>query len=201
MSYYNSKYYYINLDHRSDRNQFMVDQFKKFQISNYERIHGIKENFGHIGCSKSHILAIKKFIDSKEDICFILEDDFEFIIDQKTYNDLLDKLYLSHINWNMVLLAANVLQAPGFNNFLRTCLNAQTTAGYMINKKFATTLLKNYEDGLDLLIRTKNTKYCIDQYWKKLQNKNNNWYIFTPKCGKQMAGFSDIENRRVDYKT
>lgn len=201
MSFKNSKYYYINLDHRPDRNEWMVNQFKRFNISNYERISGIKEKFGHIGCSKSHIVAIKKFIDSDEDTCIILEDDFKFIVPKQTYAELLNKLYSSSTEWNIVLLAANVIQGPGYNDFLRTCLNAQTTAGYMVNKTFANNLLHNYEEGLQLLIDTKNKKYCIDQHWKKLQHPKNKWYIFSPKCGKQMAGFSDIENKKVDYNT
>ena len=194
-----SKYYYINLDHRSDRNDHMLKQFDIFNISNYERINAVKENFGAIGCTRSHIIVLEKFIESNDDFCFVLEDDFEFTVRPDQYNKLLTKLESSNIDWNVILLSANVLQGPGYNDFLRSCLNAQTTSGYIINKKYANTLLSNYIEGLNLLIETKNTKYCIDRHWKKLQKPENNWFIFMPKCGKQMLSFSDIESRKVNY--
>jgi GR25 family glycosyltransferase involved in LPS biosynthesis len=196
---HNSKYYYINLDHRLDRNDHILAQFKKFNISNYERINAIKEDFGPIGCTRSHIIALEKFIQSGDDTCFILEDDFEFVITPEEYADLLNKLEVSNIDWNIILLAANVLQAPGYNNFLRTCLNAQTTSGYMVNKNYANVLLSNYLEGLYLLIESKHTKYCIDRHWKYLQKPKSKWYIFMPKCGKQLCGFSDIEGKKVNY--
>lgn len=199
LDYSNIRYYYINLDSRSDRNDHMIQQFDKFNIKNYTRISAIKNTFGHIGCSESHIIAIKKFIDSTDDICCILEDDYKFIIDPEKYNDLLVKLEQSQIYWNMVLLAGNILQSLDHNDFLKKCLNVQTTAGYMVNKMFAKMLLNNYEEGCGLLKVSKNKKYCIDQHWKKLQKPQNNWFIFMPKCGKQMLSFSDIERRKVNY--
>lgn len=194
-----SKYYYINLDHRTDRNDHILNQFNKFNISNYERINAIQEDFGAIGCSRSHIVAIEKFINSDEEVCFVLEDDFQFVISPDRYNDLLHKLETSNIDWNIVLLAGNVLQASGYNEFLRTCLNAQTTSGYMLHKKFANLLLSNYIEGLNLLIEFKKSHFCIDRYWKKLQKPRYNWFIFNPKCGKQLSGFSDIEHKKTNY--
>lgn len=197
--YSNIKYYYINLKNRSDRNRHILNQFDKFNIKNYIRIDAIKNNFGHVGCSESHIIALKQFIDSSEDICIILEDDYKFIINPEKYAELLDKLDKSRLYWNIVLLAGNVLRSEPHNDFLNKCLNAQTTAGYMLNKMFAKMLLRNYEEGFGLLKKTKSRKYCLDQYWKKLQKPENNWFIFNPKCGKQMSSFSDIERKNVNY--
>jgi GR25 family glycosyltransferase involved in LPS biosynthesis len=199
LDYSNTKYYYINLDNRTDRNTHMIRQFDTFNIKNYTRISATKESFGAIGCTKSHIIALKKFIDSGDDICFILEDDYKFVIDPEKYNELLQKLEHSKIYWNIVLLAGNILHSIEHNDFLRKCLNAQTTSGYMINKIFARLLLTNYETGLASLTKTKNKKYCIDQHWKLLQKPENNWFVFIPKCGKQMSSFSDIERRKVNY--
>ena len=102
LDYSNTKYYYINLDNRTDRNTHMIRQFDTFNIKNYTRISAIKENFGAIGCSKSHIIALKKFIDSGDDICFILEDDYKFVIDPEKYNELLQKL--ENVNYKIETL-------------------------------------------------------------------------------------------------
>jgi len=42
-------------------------------------------------------------------------------------------------------------------------------------------------------------KYCLDQYWKLLQKKDN-WYIVHPALCIQASGFSSICNQEVDYE-
>lgn len=188
------KYYYINLDSRIDRNKHIINQFSEFGITNYERIPAIKESNGHIGCTKSHILAMETFIVSGLDRCIILEDDFEFTITQNIYNDLLLKLD-NNIDWNIVMLSGNIKQQKDYNDFLKICLNAQTTAGYMVNRKFSNILLENYAEGLNLFLSPKGNQgqHCIDQ------SEDNKWFVFSPRCGRQMQGFSDIEGRKTFY--
>jgi hypothetical protein len=70
-------------------------------------------------------------------------------------------------------------------------LNAQTTSGYSVNKKFAKTLLENFKEGLILLKQTHNLElYSLDQYWKILQPISK-WYCLKPKIGKQIKSYSD----------
>lgn len=197
------KYYYINLDSRVDRNQHIVDQFKKFRISDYERIPAIYDDYGYIGCAKSHILALQNFIVSGYDKCVILEDDFEFTIPPRKYYALLDSVEQECVDWNVILLSGNIIRSEPYNDFLQVCVEAQTTSGYMLNKRFASNLLVNYQEGLGFLsirsIRNQNI-HTIDQYWKKLQGEHNKWFLFTPKCGRQMMGFSDIEKKKTFYR-
>lgn len=194
-------YYYINLEKRIDRKQHLINQFIKFNIDRYERINAIHHIIGHIGCTLSHIVAIEKFIQSDYNYAIILEDDFEFIISTEQYYNLLEKLYSSNLEWNIVLLSANIMKSKPYNDFLQTCIEAQTTSGYIVSKPFAKTLLQNYREGLDLYLSEngKQQLHSIDQYWKKLQGENSNWFIFNPKCGRQMRSFSDIENRETFY--
>jgi GR25 family glycosyltransferase involved in LPS biosynthesis len=196
------RYYYINLDSRQDRNQHIINQFEKFGITNYERIPAIKNDYGHAGCTQSHILALQTFIVSQEPRCIILEDDFEFTVSKIKYNELLHKLEESHIDWNIVMLSGNIKKYQDYNDFLKICNDAQTTSGYMVNRNFSNTLLENYTEGFGLLMSDKRDqgKHCIDQYWKKLQTNNNKWFVFAPKCGRQMESFSDIEGRKTFYK-
>jgi len=41
--------------------------------------------------------------------------------------------------------------------------------------------------------------YAVDQYWKRLQEKDN-WLCVDPMLFKQRASYSDIENKDVAYK-
>jgi hypothetical protein len=78
-------------------------------------------------------------------------------------------------------------------------INAQTTSGYVVSRKFAPILLKNYKEGADLLSNTKDRfHYSIDMYMKLLQ-PNNKWLCLSPKIGKQIESYSDIEKCMHNY--
>ena len=74
--------YYINLDDQPERREFMENQFKYWEIENYTRVSAydgreddlsdiIKGRYpemmssGEIGCTTSHLKAIKQFYDSE----------------------------------------------------------------------------------------------------------------------------------------
>ena len=42
-------------------------------------------------------------------------------------------------------------------------------------------------------------KFALDIYWHIL-HKSHKWYIFKPKMGIQSESYSDIENKKVNYK-
>jgi glycosyl transferase family 25 len=61
--------------------------------------------------------------------------------------------------------------------------------------------LSNFKEGLKLLYSeySQTTPYAIDQYWHKLQQKDN-WYIIYPTLCLQRQGFSDIKNAITPIK-
>jgi hypothetical protein len=98
------------------------------------------------------------------------------------------------------MLSSNTKLSEPFNAYLDRCLKAFTTSGYMINKRFAVTLLQNIREGVENLIRQDiQSMFAIDVYWMRLQ-LTTKWYVFKPKLGQQSAGYSDIENCYVDYR-
>jgi hypothetical protein len=40
--------------------------------------------------------------------------------------------------------------------------------------------------------------FAIDMFWKQLQHRNN-WYLLTPLTVTQLAGYSDVEERDINY--
>lgn len=199
--------YYINLNHRTDRLDHITNEIKKTNIdeSKVHRIEGVYiPAFGALGCSKSHCIALENFINSPEtnQTCVILEDDFEFTLPQHVVNDLIDNVFNNDVkDFDVLMLSSNTLHELNTTfGFVTKIINAQTTSGYAVSRKFAPILLNNYKEGCHLLSLNdiKKYEYCIDIYMKQLQ-PNSNWLSLSPKIGKQMESYSDIENSTGEY--
>ena len=198
--------YYINLDNRPDRKREFLEEISKIEFPNKNivRIPGVyKEKMGGLGCSLSHIKALKKFIHSNEEHCMIFEDDFIFNEDiMNRVTEMLFNLFENKIRFDVCMLSGLILKSETSEyKFLNKVINGQTASGYIVSKAFAPVLLQNYIEGAELLEKdySKYDAYALDQYWKKLQPANN-WYIFYPKLGKQRASFSNIEGKTVNYE-
>tara|TARA_B100001758_G_C18386262_1_gene600296 strand:- start:1291 stop:1968 length:678 start_codon:yes stop_codon:yes gene_type:complete len=98
------KYFYINLNRRPDRKEHMEKQFSNAGINNYERFEALdgkilqsfnvtleeiclfeKADFKHrpntkllMGNQLSHIRSIRKFLESDDEYCVIMQDDMVF---------------------------------------------------------------------------------------------------------------------------
>ena len=114
--------YYINLDHRTDRNdQFLNDMSKiNFPKNKINRISAIKNNNGAIGCSSSHIKTLKEFISSSHNICIIFEDDFEFIVSENEFKNQLENIFNNNIDFDVICLSASTINLQDTQyNFLK----------------------------------------------------------------------------------
>ena len=198
--------YYINLNHRTDRLNHITNEIKKTNIDG-SKVHRIEAlyvpDFGGLGCSKSHCIALENFINSPEtnQTCVILEDDFEFTQPQNVVNDLIDNVFTNDVkDFDVLLLASNIYNELKTEfNFVTRILKGQTTSGYVVSRKFAPILLKNYKEGAVLLSQTRDRpKYSIDMYMQQLQ-PNSKWLCLSPKIGKQMESYSDIEKQWLNY--
>ena len=193
--------YYINLDHRLDRKQQILDEIKKLELPDDKivRIPGIyNKEQGLVGCSKSHIRALETFIDSGLDNCIIFEDDFQFLHEPK---EQIENFFKQEVPYDVVMLSNNGgnITSSGYPGIQRIN-NTQTASGYIVSKQFAPTLLQNLKEGGQLLEQDYSNAhtYANDQYWKRLQPISN-WFVFDPKLGTQRESFSDIQGGVVNY--
>ena len=202
--------YYINLEHRKDRLEHISNQLAMTNIDadKIVRIDAVYIPYlGALGCSKSHVKAMEAFLQTPDTVqnCIIFEDDFKFNIPMDEVNALVDRFFNEVKEYDVVMLAYNLNESrPLEHDFLIKIDNAYSTSGYCVNKKFAKTLLDNYREGVQKMeehvIRThqSNCAFLIDVYFEKLV-RTSKWYGFTPKIGLQVASYSDIEKRHVDY--
>jgi len=196
--------YYINLEHRIDRNSHIINELKKTNITpnKINRINAVyNKELGILGCAKSHCIVLNAFIQSGKNTCIIFEDDFHFTRDMKTINMLIDRVFNEIVDFDVLMLSSNTIkELPTTFEFVTKIIDAQTASGYGVSKSFAPILLSNYRESIKLLEHIgKRHDYCFDIYMKRLQPISK-WYCLYPKIGKQIESYSDIENTVVDYE-
>ena len=206
------KILYINLEHRKDRENRLLDHLKKydFDITKIQKIDAVLDKIcGHIGCGKSHIKAIELALTNGWDEIMILEDDFNFTVSKEIVKKTLDDIVLA--DYDIVLFAAPQTNLPSTQySFLNRAINCTTASGYLIKKQYYERLLNNFKESIKIMEREllnhvnncqKNNKtitklvYCtaIDQHWKVLQHTDK-FYITNPVLGCQISSFSDNNN-------
>ena len=143
------KIVYINLDKRPEKNEHMKKFTSIFPTEKIVRFAAIEWNPGSVGCTKSHIEVMKLAIDNKWKNVLILEDDVVWNRFETGYA-LLEKLAgqeydVIHLGPSDPLYDVNTLRL-----FRGSC-----TSSYLVNGSYIQKLLSNFQEGLDLLIKTK----------------------------------------------
>jgi GR25 family glycosyltransferase involved in LPS biosynthesis len=181
---------YINLEHRKDRNEQIIDELNKYNLT-AERVEAIKHIDGCIGCGLSHIKCLDLAIERNYEEVIILEDDFIFLQNP-------DKLNLN-INFDIFLLGGTIYKSEKENNFNRV-IDASRTEGYIIKKHYYETLKKCFNESVENLLIKHEHKYKLDILWKQLQIKDNFYFNDFGLIGGQREGYSDIENKNMKRK-
>jgi GR25 family glycosyltransferase involved in LPS biosynthesis len=191
---------FINLEHRQDRLNHVIKQLESLNI-NGTRLNAVKLKNGALGCTLSHIKCLELAKDNKWEQVFICEDDILFT----NPTLLLNNIELFHknndINWDVLIIGGN--NCPPYTTINDYCIkvsSCQTTTGYIVKKHYYDTLLKNFKESANNLLKNPGQKklYALDIYWKQLQ-KIDNWYMITPVSVIQKEDYSDIEQKVVKY--
>lgn len=198
--------YYINIEKRKDRNDFMIHEFLKLKNKDYnfntKRVDAVVHAKGAIGCGKSHIKCLELAKSNNLDYVIIMEDDI--IIQEELINSYFNKIKTIN-DWDVIILSGHGKKRP-IDDKISNALEIQTTGMYIVNKHYYDTLIKNFQTSVSRmnkqLLKKKKInyhKYAIDKYWIKLQKKDN-WYVFNKSLGYQKPGYSNIQKKNVNYK-
>jgi hypothetical protein len=201
-----SHIFYINLEHRLDRLEHITKQLELIGATDKaERFLGIRTTNGAIGCTISHIKCLELAAQRNYENVFICEDDITFL-DVPVFLDGLTKFFgvggARAVGWDVLVVGGN--NGPPFqrvNNYCMRIHNCQSTTGYIVNRKYYEILIRNFKEGLGLLMKEPENKslYAIDMYWKRLQVVHQ-WYLIIPVTVVQIESYSDVENMVMDYK-
>ena len=191
--------FYINLEHRKDRKDEIESELNKMNLK-YERFNAIKKEKGYLGCSLSHLNILKEAKKRNLKNVLILEDDFQFIVDNNTFWEQMNNFFNKDIDYDVLFISYNIVESKPYDDQLLKVLDSQTASGYLVNNKFYDKLIENFEEGYKLLEKTDiYHEYACDQYWKRLQ-PTNNWYAFKERLGIQRESYSDIMGGNVKYE-
>ena len=202
MSNHIDKIFYINLDKREDRKLEIEAELSGFDLlDNAERIPGIfTPGQGILGCTMSHLHAIKLAKERGYSNVLILEDDFQFTISKSEFEDQMRVFFEEGLSFDVCMISYNIQRSePSSYPFLTRVLEAQTASGYIVSSCFYDKIIELYEWAIPLLSQTKeHWNYANDQCWKRLQ-PDSRWYCFTMRCGRQRAGYSDNSDQFEDH--
>lgn len=212
---YIDQIYIINLKNRTDRWNTCIEQLIKHNITNYKRFNAIRPDLtkinpiqysknnmklsknyirGALGCKLSHLSVINDAKINNYSKILILEDDFllcnNFI---EKYNKIIKDINENNINYAMLYLGFSIVRDNPYIdtkiNILKILKNAHTTHAYILDKSF-----------YDTIINEINTCYCeIDACYANMQKKYNNIYGIFPVLITQIASYSDIMQKHVQY--
>jgi glycosyl transferase family 25 len=194
---------YINLESRSDRNEYVIAQLSNINIMNANRFNAIKlpNNNGAIGCSMSHLKCLELAKKNEWPHVFICEDDITFtdptLLTQQINTFLSKKRY-----WDVLILGGNnMLPYKSVDDNCIQVLHCLTTTGYIVQHHYYDILIQNIKEGLGNLIRNPENKkeFAIDKYWIQLQMKDC-WFMLIPPSVIQREDYSDIEGRVTNFQ-
>jgi GR25 family glycosyltransferase involved in LPS biosynthesis len=205
----------INLDARTDRWNECCSEFSRIESSmvGVKRFSAItNETHGAIGCEFSHALALVHFlIESDEQYCLILEDDFNFRDDIKIVVEEVNFFLATVGEWQVLLLSGNEVKSiSGNTNRYLSVISSLTTSAYIVKRTYIPKLIEKFLFGANQLKKyipiippynwgTLLEKYAADAIWQDLQ-KEGNWFILNPAPVIQRASYSDIMKMEVNYK-
>ncbi len=163
--------YYINLDGQPERKIYMEAQFKYWEIENYTRVSAydgreddlgaiLKGKYpdnmlsGEVGCTTSHLKAIKLFLEESDAPCaLIMEDDCD--LDPVSCWGFSWREFYSKIPYDYDVIQLAVINPAEVHMKLhRRFVNDFSTACYMITRHHAEKLVK---------LHCRGDKYKIDQ--------------------------------------
>jgi len=192
--------FYINLETRIDRRENIELQLPRVGLQTFERFKAIKMVDGRVGCTLSHIKCLELAKARNYDHLLICEDDTVFL-EPDLFQSQMNKFLKKKHTWDVVIIAGN--NVPPYERVDDTCVavtRCQTTTCYLVAGHYFDTLLANYKEGLQRLLREpgKHIEYAIDKYWFRLQQKDK-WFLITPLTVVQREDYSDIEGKRTNF--
>lgn len=148
--------FYINLDRDQSRRLYIEKHLKENSIEKYFRVEGIVGNTvdnytslssSELGCTLSHIKALKHFLETEYDFALICEDDVDLSNIKKINFNFYTTLDI-HNPEEYCLQVAVLTREEGSINFLMHSRDFYdfSTAAYIVNRNYAKKIVLQYDN-------------------------------------------------------
>ncbi len=186
-----NQHFYINLEHRRERDLITRQELKKLGIKKPNRFNAITHEISLVGCALSHIACVEKAKELGWDYVIMFEDDIK--IEGK--KSLIQK-FNKYINTDFDVLYLgcwNYLPPEKVSDDLAKVVRAVCNHAYIVKEHYYDTFLQNLKEGIEWKLKEDIRDNNIDEYHYKLQAKDN-WLTLLPIHITQRDGFSDNFN-------
>lgn len=183
-----NQHFYINLEHRKERDLITKQELKKLGIKKPNRFNAITHEIALVGCALSHIACLEKAKELGWSHVIMFEDDIK--IEGK--NSLIQKFnkYIK-MDFDVLYLGCwNYLPPEKINNDLAKVVRAVCNHAYIVKEHYYDTFLQNLKEGIEWKLKEDIRDNNIDEYHYTLQAKDN-WYTLLPIHITQRDGWSD----------
>lgn len=198
----------INLDDAVERKQkLQLNLHAYFPEVPVYKLYAIREKNKNVGCTKSHICALKysKLLPGNT---LIIEDDFNFKLDVNRVHDYFDIFQRSNVfqqdQWDLLIMSPYVqkwqihqpIELPVRNQsssqakqYIMKLIHCTTTSAHIIRQDFVDEMIRCFQDALTSVVRYQEVRheFCIDQVWNGLMHKNR-FLCFSETLGYQLPG-------------
>jgi len=180
--------HYINL--KKDEKRRKRIQSYDFKLKT-KRFGAIKDSYGHLGCTLSHITLLENLYNKNEhdDTYYMIIEDDIFISDFDKYNKYLKNIknLIKHESVDMILLCGSNKILDVENNYgggFYKCLRANTTTGYIVKRSFIPSLINKFD--------VSKKKLNFIKKFRNLKPKTDEWYEL---CNEHVEVWMDITDR------
>lgn len=179
----------INLAKRTDRFESVKNEMKKQQISWYRFDAYPAAHEGWRGCRASQIESVSHGVATSRGYFMICEDDIQWVMPWKDVKIVFEQT-VKHYDPDIFMIYKTPVDliSTDVPNVSKV-VTALGGACYIVKKEYGLKLINHWKHHPD---------QPIDMSWQSLQRKHR-WYAITDIAVIQKPGFSDIENRMVDY--
>jgi len=189
----------INMDRDVEKLHLVENEINKIPDLKYERFSGVclngckTQSDGNEGCTSSHKEILKIARERKLPYVFILEDDVEFSNDIATRLASLKQFLDTNTRWEMLYLGGNHGK-PSIGKITENILITPftySTHAYFIHSRIYDLAIESWEKApygrpVDMTLH------------EKIQCRNN-CFKHKPRLAFQRKGFSNIQQRDVNY--
>jgi len=194
---YISHIIYINIDARKDRRERILKELSIFDPKKITRLSAVK-NIDNpiIGCTQSHIKALKYAKKMQYPNVLILEDDAVWANVTRGYS-IFEKLVKNP--YDVIMLGGT---NPNFNRDTFAVTFSYGAHAYLVNSSYYDTIISEAENAIKLYNPSRpggrKENVAINVKYSTLQPKHK-WFIVSPSLMFQGKSYSNIEKTYVNH--